>query len=177
MLLDILQCSGQPHSHNYWSRMWIVPLLRNPSLTELETHQYIQTPLRLWEAPQGWERPYLEGFSLCEAPSFLDSPHFITVLEMVQRSLFLPYPMDVVPEKVGRKPSLSPGEGNCALYPIHSQAQNTHTSLIIQRKFSRKAWQETRTLKLRVKYKQMFWLMYHTFFNHKVCFQSVLSPV
>lgn len=81
----------------------------------------------------------MEGFSLCEAPSFLDSPHFITVLEMVQRSLFLPYPMDVVPEKVGRKPSLSPGEGNCALYPIHSQAQNTHTSLIIQRKFSRKA--------------------------------------
>ena len=43
------------------------------------------------------------------------------------------------PEKVGRNPSLSPGEGNCALYPIHSQAQNTHTSLIIQRKFSRKA--------------------------------------
>ena len=88
---------------------------------------------------QEWERPYLEGLGLSQAPSFLDSPPFITVLEMVQRSSFLPYPMDVAPEKVGRNPSLSPGEGNCALYPIHSQARNTHTSLIIQRKFSRKA--------------------------------------
>ena len=81
----------------------------------------------------------MEDLSLCEAPSFLDSSPVITVLEMLQRSSFLPYPMDAAPEKVGRNPSLSLGEGNCALHPIHSQPQSTHTSLIIQRKFSRKA--------------------------------------
>ena len=53
MLPDILQCTGQPHSRNYWPRMWIVPLLRNAVLTELETHQYIQTPLRLLRGSLG----------------------------------------------------------------------------------------------------------------------------
>lgn len=85
MLLDILQCPGQPYSHNYWSRNVKSATVEKPCLNrtgDTPVHSNTFAPMRerlpgVGEASFG--RPVLVRLLLSRTA-------LITVLEMVQRS-------------------------------------------------------------------------------------------